>query len=110
MEKLEFPNDPEEWGLFIEASKLKMKAALLHNAKVKPSNIVVHSVAMNEIYDNLTNCNQLQGPLLAKMWGSYGDWTFTETSNGIEEVSVLFVCAFWAAEQQKTLYCKGPAS
>ena len=35
------------------------------------------------------------------MWVIYGDWTFTETSNGIEEVSVLFVFAFGAAEQQK---------
>jgi len=28
MEKLEFQNDPEEWGLFIDASKLRLKAAL----------------------------------------------------------------------------------
>ena len=35
------------------------------------------------------------------MWVIYGDWTFTETSNGIEEVSVLFVFAFGAAEEQK---------
>ena len=35
-------------GLFIHASKLGLKAALLQNAKVKPSKSVAHSVAMNE--------------------------------------------------------------
>jgi len=47
---------------------------------------------------------------LANMWVSYGDWTFAETSDKIEEVSVLFVFALEAAEQQKTLYCKELAS
>jgi hypothetical protein len=54
MEKLEFPNDPEEWGIFIDASKLNMKAALLRNAKVKLSKIVVHSMAMNKMHATLT--------------------------------------------------------
>jgi len=35
-------------GLFINASKLGLKAVLLQNAKVKPSKSVAHSVAMNE--------------------------------------------------------------
>jgi hypothetical protein len=47
---------------------------------------------------------------MGNMWKSYGDWTVTETSNGIEKASLLFVCAFVADEQQKTLYCKGTAS
>jgi hypothetical protein len=33
MKKLEFQNDPEEWGLFIDASKLRLKAALLKMRK-----------------------------------------------------------------------------
>jgi hypothetical protein len=35
-------------GLFINASKLGLKAVLLQNVKVKPSKSVVHSVAMNK--------------------------------------------------------------
>ena len=48
MEKLEFQNDPEEWELFIDASKLRLKASLLQNVKVKPSKTLVNSVAKNE--------------------------------------------------------------
>jgi hypothetical protein len=69
MEKLEFPNDPEEWGIFIDESKLSLKAVLLQNAKVKPSKSVVHSVAKNEKYAALIKCNQLQGTLSANVWG-----------------------------------------
>jgi hypothetical protein len=78
-----------------------LKASLLQNMKVKPSKAVVHSVAKNERWATRTQCNQLQEPLLANMWVTYGDWTFTETSNGIEEVSVLFVFASGAAEQHR---------
>jgi len=67
-------------------------------------------VAKNEKQVTRTQRNQLHGPLLANMWVYYGDWTFTETSNGIEEVLVFFVFAFEADEQQKTLYCKGQTS
>jgi hypothetical protein len=88
---------------------LRLKASLLQNAKVKPSKTAVHSVAKNKKLATRTQCNQFQGPLFANIWVPYSDWTFTETSNGIEEVSVLFVFAFGAAEKQKT-YCKGPAS
>jgi hypothetical protein len=42
MAKLEFQNDPEKWGLFVDASKLRMKASLLQNAKGKPSKTVAH--------------------------------------------------------------------
>jgi len=45
---LEFQNDPEEWELFNDASKLRLKAALLQNEKEKPSKTVIHSVAKNE--------------------------------------------------------------
>jgi hypothetical protein len=48
MEKLEFQTDPEEWELFNDTSKLRLKAAFLQNAKVKPSKTVVHSVAKYE--------------------------------------------------------------
>ena len=70
MEKLEFKNDPEEWGLFINAWKLRLNASLLQNAKVKPSKTASHLVAKNEKYATRTQCSQLQGPLLANMWGS----------------------------------------
>ena len=36
MEILEFPNYPEEWGLFIDTKGLTLKAALLQNAKATP--------------------------------------------------------------------------
>jgi len=46
--KIGISNDPEEWELFNDDSKLRLKAALLQNAKVIPSKTVVHSVAKIE--------------------------------------------------------------
>jgi len=46
-------HDPQEWRLFIESSKLSLKAALLHNGKQHPSIPVGHVVHMKETYENL---------------------------------------------------------
>jgi hypothetical protein len=50
MEELGFPHHPEEWRLFINASKLSLKTALLLNGNIKPSTSVAHSVAKKESY------------------------------------------------------------
>ena len=44
---------PNEWRLFIDASKSSLKAALLHNGNQYPSIPVAYSVSMKETYDNL---------------------------------------------------------
>jgi len=47
---------PQEWRLFIDSSKLSLKAVLLHNGNPHPSIPVGHAVHMKETYENLSSC------------------------------------------------------
>jgi hypothetical protein len=63
MGALNINHNPEEWRLFIDSSKLSLKAVLLHNGNVLPSIPIGHAVHMNESYDNmkkLLNCINYQ--------------------------------------------------
>ena len=53
-DELNIEYNPEEWRLFIDSSKLSLKAVLLHNGNTKPSIHVVHSVAMKETYEKMS--------------------------------------------------------
>lgn len=46
-------HDPHEWRLFIDASKLSLKAVLLNNGNQLPSIPIAHAVYMKETYGNL---------------------------------------------------------
>jgi len=48
MNALGIKHDPQEWRLFINSSKLSMKAVLLHNGNQHPSIPVGHAVHMKE--------------------------------------------------------------
>lgn len=54
MDELDIEYNPEEWRLFINSSKLSLKAVLLHHGNTKPSIPVAHSVAMKETYENMS--------------------------------------------------------
>ena len=53
MNALGIKRDPQEWRLFIDSSKLSLKAVLLHYGNQHPSIPVGHAVHMNETYENL---------------------------------------------------------
>jgi len=53
MNTLGIKYDPQERCLFIDSSKLSLKAVLLHNGKQHPSIPVGHAVHMKETYENL---------------------------------------------------------
>lgn len=42
---------PDEWRLFIDSSKVSLKAVLLHNGNTKPSIPVAHAVGLHETYE-----------------------------------------------------------
>ncbi|GBL95037.1 hypothetical protein AVEN_187540-1 [Araneus ventricosus] len=44
---------PQEWRLFIDSSKVSLKAVLLHNGNKHPSIPVGYAVRMKETYENL---------------------------------------------------------
>jgi len=46
MDALGIKRDPQEWRLFIDSSKLSLKAVLLHNGNQHPSIPVGHGVHM----------------------------------------------------------------
>ena len=53
LQELGIVHHPEEWRLFIDSSKLSLKAVLLHNGNIYPSVPVGHAVHMKETYENL---------------------------------------------------------
>jgi predicted esterase len=53
MNALGIKHDPQEWRLFIDSSKLSLKAVLLHNGNQHPSIPVGHAVHIKETYENL---------------------------------------------------------
>ena len=43
----------EDWRLFIDSSKVSLKAVLLHNGNVKPSIPLAHAVGLSETYESM---------------------------------------------------------
>jgi len=66
MNALGIKHDPQEWRLFIDSSKLCLKAVLLHNGNQHPSIPVGHAVHMKDTYENL---NQLLNKLAYSKYG-----------------------------------------
>ncbi|KAF2358194.1 hypothetical protein FHG87_011047 [Trinorchestia longiramus] len=52
METFGIVYNPTEWRLFFDASKISLKAVLLHNGNKLPSVPVAHSAGMKETYEN----------------------------------------------------------
>ncbi|UYV66834.1 hypothetical protein LAZ67_4003034 [Cordylochernes scorpioides] len=53
MEALGHDHDTEEWRLFIDSSKISMKAVLLHNGNKFPLVPIAHASNMKETYENM---------------------------------------------------------
>lgn len=53
LQELGFPERSEEWRLFIDSSKISLKAVLLHNGNKYPSVPVAHATNMKETYENM---------------------------------------------------------
>jgi hypothetical protein len=53
MQTLNINHSPLDWRLFIDSSKLSLKAVLLHNGNTLPSIPVGHEVHNKQSYENL---------------------------------------------------------
>jgi hypothetical protein len=53
MEALGHQHNTQEWRLFIDSSKVSLKAVLLHNGNKYPSVLLAHFVNMKESYENM---------------------------------------------------------
>ena len=58
MQKFGYSHRPKEWRLFIDSSKLSLKAVLLHNKNMLPSIPVRYAAHMKETYENMKNLLQ----------------------------------------------------
>ena len=71
-QQLGYKHDHSEWRLFIDSSKLSLKAVLLHNGNEKPSVPLVHAVGLKETYKSMETILQLIKYSL-RNWNICGD-------------------------------------
>src|SRR5215470_1287932 len=53
MHELGYHHDPSEWRLFIDSSKVSLKAVLLHNGNMQPSIPVAHATGLKETHESM---------------------------------------------------------
>ena len=100
-------HDPKEWRLFIDSSKLSLKAVLLHNGNVKPSNPIAYGAHMKETYDNMKL-------LLSKIryeqhsWNICGDLKVIALLLGLQQGYTKFCCFLceWDSRDRKNHFVK----
>jgi len=91
MQTLNINHNPLDWRLFIDSSKLSLKALLLHNGNTLPSIPVGHSVHSNELYENLKilmeaiNYNKFK-------WQICGDLKVTALLLGLQHGFTKYCC------------------
>lgn len=101
------PYDPTEWRLFIDSSKLSLKAVLLHQGNDKPSIPLVHAVNMKETYESmalllkLINYNQHQ-------WKICSDLKVVAMLTGLQQGYTKFMCFLckWDSRARKEHYVR----
>ena len=53
MASLGISYEPDKWRLFVDSSKVSLKAVLLHDGNVLPAIPLVHAFHIKETYENL---------------------------------------------------------
>ena len=107
MNALGIKNDPQEWRLFIDSSKLILKAVLLHNGNQHPSIPVGYAVHMKETYEYLKQ-------LLKKLeyskygWHIFGDLKVVSLLMGLQLGYMKYCCFLceWDSRAKTLHYMK----
>ena len=71
MQELGYSHRLEDWRVFIDSSKLSLKAVLLHNIDMLPSIRVGCAAHMNKTYEKMTQllqCIKFRTVLVAIVW------------------------------------------
>ena len=86
-----YSHRPEEWRLFIDSSKLSLKAVLLHNKNILPSFPVGYAAHMKETYENMKNLLQCINYKQYR-WQLCGDFKVIAILLGLEPVYIKYCC------------------
>lgn len=98
-------HDPADWRLFIDSSKLSLKAVLLHQGNTKPSIPLAHAVNMKETYESMM--------LLLKLinyskynWKICSDLKVVAMLTGLQQGYTKFMCFLceWDSRARKDHY------
>ncbi|UYV61962.1 hypothetical protein LAZ67_1007178 [Cordylochernes scorpioides] len=107
MEGLGHDHDIEQWRLFVDSSKISLKAVLLHNGNKFPSVPIAHTSNMKETYENMKL-------LLKKIeyerygWKICSDWKVIALLRGLQLGYTRFCCFLyeWDSRDRKRHYIK----
>lgn len=96
-----------EWRLFIDSSKLSLKAVLLHNRNILPSIPIGHAVHMKESYENMKTL-LLRIKYDEHQWQICGDLKVVALLLGLQLGYTKFCCFIceWDSRDRKEHYKK----
>jgi hypothetical protein len=83
MEEFEVQDAPDQWRLFIDSSKLSLKAVLLHNRNKLSSIPLVHTVHMTETY-TIIQCLLQNICYEDHQWNIYADLKVVALLTGLQ--------------------------
>ncbi|MGR0202203.1 hypothetical protein, partial [Klebsiella pneumoniae] len=105
--ELGYNHNPKEWRLFIDSSKLSLKAVLLHIGNDKPSIPIAYAAHMKETYDNMkTLLTEIQ--YQKHSWNVCGDLKVLGLLLGLQSGYTKFCCFLceWDSRNRKNHYIK----
>jgi len=83
MDTMHLGHRPEQWRLFIDASKTSLKAVLLHNGNKLPSIPVAHAPSTKEMYTTM-NSILVEVDYKKYQWEVWGDFKVIAVSLGLQ--------------------------
>ena len=107
MQTLNINHNPLDWRLFIDSSKLSLKAVLLHNGNTLPSIPAGHSVHNKESYENMKIMMEAINYDKFK-WQICGDLKVTALLLGLQQGFTKYCCFIceWDSRAQSLHYSR----